>query len=381
MKAPRSVLVVVTRRIGDVLLATPLIRTLKLAWPDAQIDALVTAGTQGALAANPDVRRVLTISERPHPIRHLALAFAILRRYDVALSAVPGDRPTVYAWLAGRWRAGLVHEGLKHRWKTWLMQRWVPFDNLNTHTVLMHLALAATLSIAPCNEVVAAWTDIDRRKLERHLSVALSQPYVVLHAFPKFTYKMWHREGWIEVARWLHGQGLHVVLSGGSGRAEMEYVASIAREVPDAVNLCGKLALSELACLLGSARAYVGPDTSVTHMAAALGVPVVAIYGPTDPVKWGPWPAAYARNDNPWRRLGTQRVNNVTLLQGMSACVPCRLEGCDRHTGSFSDCLQQLAPRRVIAALAAMLSTAARHGGNDCGRNFAAAAGQEYEAS
>ena len=57
MKPPRTVLVVVTRRIGDVLLATPLIRSLKHAWPDAAIDVLVFAGTQGVLAANPDIRR------------------------------------------------------------------------------------------------------------------------------------------------------------------------------------------------------------------------------------------------------------------------------------------------------------------------------------
>jgi heptosyltransferase-3 len=358
MKAPRSVLVVVTRRIGDVLLTTPLIRTLKLAWPDAAIDVLVFAGTQSALAANPDVRRVLTIAERPRLDQHLALVFAILRRYDIALSAVPSDRPTVYTWLAGRWRAGLVLDEPKHRWKTWLMQRWVPFDNLNTHTVLMHLALAATLGIPAHHEVVVKWTDNDCKKVEQAMGFPLTKPYAVLHTFPKFSYKMWRRAGWIDVARWLRAQGLQVVLSGGPDAAEIDYVAAIAREIPDAIDVCGKLTLNQAACLIAHARAYVGPDTSITHIAAALGVPVVAIYGPTDPIKWGPWPAGYARNENPWRRFGTQRVNNVTLIQGAGACVPCRKEGCERHIASFSDCLQQLSTRHVTAALAAMLSAA-----------------------
>ena len=62
--APHSVLVIVTRRIGDVLLTTPLIRTLKRAWPGAAIDVLVFEGTAGVLASNPDIRSVLAIAER-----------------------------------------------------------------------------------------------------------------------------------------------------------------------------------------------------------------------------------------------------------------------------------------------------------------------------
>ena len=357
MTPPRSALIVVTRRIGDVLLATPLIRSLKRAWPDAAIDVLVFAGTEGVLAANPDIRNVLTVAERPAPVSHVALLLRIARRYDVALSLVPSDRPTLYAWLAGRWRAGLVPAERKHRWKTWLLQRWVAFDNRGTHTVLMHLALAEILGIAACFDVVAAWSNHDRDAVQSALPFRLDEPYAVLHTFPKFNYKMWHAAAWAEVAQWLQQRGLHVVLSGGGDPAELEYVATIARGMPHAVDLAGKLGLSAAACLLAHSHAYVGPDTALTHMAAALGVPVVAIFGPSDPVKWGPWPAEYARTVNPWRRLGTQRVNNVTLIQGLTACVPCLLEGCDRHVGSYSDCLQQLPAAKVISALASALET------------------------
>src|SRR6185369_4185898 len=91
MVTPRSILVVVTRRIGDVLLATPLVRSLKRAWPDAPVDALVFEGTEGAIAANPDVRRVIAIPERPGLARHAAFVLKLARRrYDIALSLVPG---------------------------------------------------------------------------------------------------------------------------------------------------------------------------------------------------------------------------------------------------------------------------------------------------
>ncbi len=356
MNPPARILVIVTRRIGDVVLTTPLIRSLKRAWPAAAIDVLVFAGTEGVLAANPDIRRVLTIAERPRWRDHFALGATIARRYDVALSVVPSDRPTFYAWLAGRWRAGLIVDAPKHRWKQRLLHRWAAFDNRNTHTVLMHLALAGTLDIAPCYDVVAAWRESDRSELVRALPFALSEPYAVLHAFPKFNYKMWRREAWVEVAQWLQARDVRVVLSGSGDTDELDYVEAIARAIPGAVNLAGKLALSQVACLLAHARAYVGPDTAVTHMAAALGIPVIAFYGPTDPVKWGPWPAGYAHAGNPWRRNGTQRVNNVTLIQGRAACAPCFNEGCDRHVASFSDCLQQLPVSTVVAALADILA-------------------------
>ena len=358
MNPPRTILVIVTRRIGDVLLTTPLIRSLKRAWPAAAIDVLVFAGTQDVLAANPDIRRVIAVAERPQWRDHFTLLWSVARRYDIALSVVPSDRPTLYAWLAGRWRAGLVVDAPKHRWKTWLLQRWAPFDNRDTHTVLMHLALAAALDIAPWYEVVAAWRESDCAELARQLPFALTEPYAVLHTFPKFNYKMWQGVAWVEVAQWLQMRGVRVVLSGGGDADELDYVDTIAREIPGAIDLAGKLTLSQVACLLAHARGYVGPDTAVTHMAAALGIPVVAFYGPTDPVKWGPWPAGYAGAVNPWRRLGTQVVNNVTLIQGAAACAPCFNEGCNRNVASFSDCLQQLASSTVVAALAHALGPA-----------------------
>ena len=357
-RPPQSILVVVTRRIGDVLLTTPLIRSVKQTWPGAAVDVLVFAGTEGVLAANPDIRRVLTIAERPRWRDHLALLTGIARRYDVALSVVPSDRPTLYAWLAGRWRSGLVVDTPKHRWKTWVLNRWVPFEALNTHTVLMHLALARTLDIAPCHEVVAAWQQQDCERIDNELPIKPGEPYAVLHAFPKFNYKMWSREAWIATAQWLRARGLHVVLTGGAEATELQYVNAIAREVPGVIVVAGRFTLSQTACLIARARAYVGPDTAITHMAAALGVPTIALYGATDPVKWGPWPAGYTRDVNPWKRLGNQRVNNVTLIQGNIACVPCFHEGCERSIASYSDCLQQLPAAKVIAAFAEVLSVA-----------------------
>lgn len=352
---PDSVLVIVTRRIGDVLLATPLVRSVKRAWPGAAVDVLVFEGTQAVLAANPDVRRVLTVPERPGVADHVAFVLKLLRRYDIALSTQHGDRPTIYAFFAGRWRAGVLIPTRKERWKRALLQQWMPFDDLDTHTVRMNLVLADMIGAPRLGDVVAAWSSSEERSAKSLFDHG-DRPFAVLHVYPKFNYKMWHSAGWLDVARWLTAHGMRVVLSGSNELRERTYIERVASSMPaGTINAAGKLTLGASACLVSLAQVFVGPDTALTHVAAALGVPTVALFGPTNCVKWGPWPRGQLPDTNPWRRLGTQRRGNVMLVQGAGFCVPCHLEGCDRHIDSYSDCLQQMPGARVIAAIEEML--------------------------
>jgi len=357
MKPPKRILVVATRRIGDVLLTTPLIRSLRRAWPEARIDALVFAGTEGILTGNPDLNQVITVAQRPPLPQHLRLLLRLWRGYDMALSMIPGDRPTLYARIAGKRCAGLVVEGDKHRWKKWLLSQSAQFDNLDTHTVRMNLKLADLLGVPRCHEVVVTWRAEDEAAVREVLPFDPEvQAYTVLHVHPMYVYKAWRREAWAELAGWLDSQGMRVVLTGGSSAEEVAYVRDLLGLLPhDAVDVAGKLSLAGVAYLLSRARAYVGPDTVVTHLAAAVGTPTVALFGPSNPVKWGPWPRGYGADRNPYRMRGTQRVNNVVLLQGGDDCVPCMEEGCDRHIASLSACLQDLPAASAIAALRELL--------------------------
>ncbi|MGH8711290.1 MAG: glycosyltransferase family 9 protein, partial [Burkholderiales bacterium] len=344
---------IITLRIGDVLLATPLIRSLKQAWPQAQIDALVFAGTEGVITANSDLDSVITIAKRPGLWCHLKLVAGLLRRYDLAVSCLPSDRPTLYAWLFGKRRIGPLLDDPKNRWKKNLLSQRTFFDNLNTHTVLMNLKLTELLNIPKNYGVQVSWSAEAATHVEALLSREIqNRRFAVLHLYPKFNYKMWRGEGWSELAHWLAAHGLRVVLTGSSESEELGYVEKIMPLLPrDTLNLASRLNLQQAACLLSRAEIYVGPDTAITHIAAALGVPTVALYGPSNPVKWGPWPKGHREDWNPWKRFGSQHVRNVVLIQGSGACVPCLLEGCDRHIESFSDCLQELPSRKVITAV------------------------------
>lgn len=358
MTPPGSILVVITRRIGDVLLATPLIRSLKQAWPQTTIDALVFRGTEGVLTANPDLREVLTVEARPTRSVHFSLLRRILRRYDLALSLLPGDRPTLYAWLAGKRCFGRLNPGAQSAWKRRLLDGWVE-PGEDEHTVRAYLALTGPLHIPAVGRVVVSWRDQDAAAVP--VTELAGVDFAVLHPYPKYHYKMWRESAWVEIGHWLQAQGLRVVLSGGPDPQEMQYVGSIAQALgPTTTNLAGALSLGQIGYLLSQARLFIGPDTSVTHMAAALGIATVALFGPSDPVKWGPWPKDFPPERNPWARQGSQRVGNVYLVQGSDprGCVPCLLEGCDRHEQSFSQCLQRLSIMQVRAAAEQMLAAA-----------------------
>jgi heptosyltransferase-3 len=351
----RSVLLVATRRIGDVLLATPLLRALRRAWPQAVVHVLVHAGTERILEGNPDCDRVLTIAERPPLAEHLGLLRRIWRAYDLAVASQQSDRSHLYAWCAGRRRVGVVPDAsASSAWKRASCSDYELLDDLDTHTVVQNLRLADRLGIARCYEVVPP--------AGSKPAAAPPGGYAVLHPVPKFEYKRWTREGWARLVDWLRARGLAVVLSSGPQEAERAYCAALAG-APGVTNLAGQLSFGSLAALLGGARLYVGPDTSVTHLAAACGVPTLALYGPSNPVKWGPWPAGCADDPSPWRMLGRpwQHRKNVILLQGvqppdLGSCVPCRLEGCERHVASRSRCLTELPAEAVFAAVAQLLS-------------------------
>ena len=348
---PRRVLVIVTRRIGDVLLATPVFRSLRRAWPHATIDALVFSSTAAVLSANADVNTIHAIPERPGLLQHLVFIAKLLRRYDLALSLVAGDRSTLYAYFAGRKRVGLLLPTQKESWKRRFLHQWVPYDLAEKHTALTHLSLLATLGVPAVADVTVGWHALDARRAEQALAPLTKKSYVVPHLYPKFNYKMWSDAGWLELAHWISARGLHIVLTGSSDAAEIAYVNRLAAHMQKPLNLAGQLTLNESACVIANAAAYVGPDTALTHMAAALDVPTVAFFGPTDPLKWAPWPKGYTGNPTPWQRLGDQTIGHVSVVQGNAACAPCNKEGCERHVASFSDCLLALPSNRVINAL------------------------------
>jgi len=334
------VLVVILRRLGDVLLTTPLIRSLKRAYPQATIDALIFAGTEGVLAGNPDLAKVISMPARARLADTLSLGARLFHRYDLAVSVQTGDRPTAFALVAGRHSVGPVEpEGLASTIKRALLGRSYIRDR-GEHRVVDILRLADVIGIPALRNVVCP-SPAPRPQL------APTQPYAVIHAAPMFIYKRWTAAGWGALAAALRERGFAVAATGAaSDRAYLDTVWRDAR----VVRLDDKLDWQELTALIAGARVYIGPDTAITHLAAAAGAPTVALYGPTDPRLWGPWPCGGLETS--WQASGTiQRRGNVWLVQNPLPCLPCQLEGCERRLDSHSQCLDELKVEQVLAAV------------------------------
>jgi len=391
-----SILLIATRQIGDVLLVTPLLRSIRRAYPNAVIDVLVYENKGGMLEGNPDYNTLISVAEHPNFRQYQTLLKRLFRRYDLAISTLPGDRPLTYALLAAPKRVAIVPSrggnpqksnkpsllknlsksnktGLLNKlglaWlidlkparsalKRFVVHAWTELDNQNTHTVIQNLRLADLLGIERCYRIVIPQTPDYIEVLNQRLPFAWqTQPFAVLHILPMWHYKRWTLTGWLQLIDSLIKVGLRVVLTGGGSPSETAYLKKAMLQMPDAViNLAGQLRFAHITKLISTCQVYIGPDTAVTHLAAAIGTPTVALYGPTNPLKWAPWPHQYALDKTPFKHQGTQQVGNVLLVQGTGDCVPCHQEGCEQHKQSHSRCLEELDSGVVIDAVKTIIS-------------------------
>jgi heptosyltransferase III len=350
------ILVITMRRIGDVLLTTPLIRSLRRGWPDSQIDLLVFRGTEGVLAGNSDIADVIAVPQRPSMMEMLALMRKLWRRYDLAVTTQTGDRPTLLAFVAGRRRGGLVPaEGGGAWWKRWVLGDSVTVGPDN-HRVVELLRISSALDVANQSDIVVPGGASADTVMPR-------APYAVLHANPMFRFRRWTDTGWRELAHALAERGFAVAVTGGPDAGERSYLDELwgPADTP-VVRLDGKLDWPQNAALLSNAAVYIGPDTSMTHLAAGAGCPTVALYGPASPHVIGPWPIGGLKE--PWLRAGRiQHRENVWVVQNPLPCLPCERLGCNNHYESHSQCLDELSVRQVLTAVDQALAWSQERGG------------------
>lgn len=350
---PKRILVITWRYLGDTLLVTPLIRSLKRAYPGAIIDVLLPAGNAGMLEGNPDISSLIKVSLKPGLFELLSLIKAHYKGYDLAISTQASDRPTLLAALAGKISMGFILENKKKAW--WgerMLTRTLIFSENHQHAVLENLRFCSLLNINPDYTVQPPIGN-------QLLKMPVEAPYAVLHVMPQWRFKQWHETGWLQVMRFLSERGYNIVLTGSSNPEEQSTLTNLQQQsgLP-ILNLAGQLSLADLTQLINNAELFIGPDTGITHLAAATGTLTIALFGPTDPARWAPWPSGYTNDTPPFSSRGSKRVANVCLIQGHSDrnCIPCQEEGCDRHRNSQSDCLDRLSANDVIEVISTTLN-------------------------
>ena len=196
---PKKVLLIATQQIGDVLLCTPLLKSMRMAWPNAIIDVLVYKNTSGILAGNADCNNVIESDNHPDLSAYLKLLKTIFKQYDLAVTSQGNDRAHQYAFLAGKTRIGLIPNlKRKHWWKKISCKRWSLLEEDNTHTVVQNLLLADLMGINRQYELTPpnlSSADVLPR-LNQLLNFSLSDKvYTIVHPLPMWQYKRWTDAG------------------------------------------------------------------------------------------------------------------------------------------------------------------------------------------
>ena len=371
---PKKVLFIATRQIGDVLVTTPLIKQARELWPDAEFHFLGYRGKLDMLKGNPDIAELIETSDRPKFGEYLALFHRLFQRYDLAIVTQPSDRAYFYGLLAAFRRVGILGghpQGLtdqdkaqksksdqQNAWKKAICLHTVAVDYFGQHVITEKLRLLEVFYKNPQDlfSKPISVTPPAGEALPPVIASQLRSPYVVVHPGPLTAYKRWPLAYWQTLITWLVAQGWQVVLSASPAKQDLQLnhdILSLLDEhtLNNVINTAGKLSIPQARSLIQSAWLYLGVDTSITHLAAACNTPTIALFGPTPPSNFGPWPNGFIGKQPYQLRARTQTVGNVTILQGPGDCVPCRKAGCEDRADSRSECLDLLEPKQVIEAI------------------------------
>lgn len=332
----KKILVIKLRQLGDVLLTGPVFRVLKNRFPNAEIHAYVYTESFPMLESHPGIDRLIGYDRGWKKLgflgrlkKELSLWRQIRREgYDLVINLTEGDRGALAAKIAkAKIRVGFNPKG---KWQKNLYTHVAKECPSLRHTVERNLDVLRRIGIFP-------------KKEERELFLAVAQndlakvrewtqgPFVVIHPTSRWRFKCWPIDKMRMLTEELNRRGKRIVFTSGPDRVEQEMIREIAEGL-DVINLSGRITLKELAALIQLSELLICVDSVPFHMASALKKPVVAIFGPTSDVTWGPWRNPYAK----------------VVAQNLS-CRPCYLDGCGGS--KMSDCLATLGIKEVLAAI------------------------------
>lgn len=292
----REILFIKLSSLGDILLSSPVLELLHNTWPEARITYLVEQEGEPLIRHHPFLERVVVFDRRRAEaclpwrpwgaVREVRRTLRQLRErtYDLALDV----QGLAKSWLFLRLVRARLRAG-KGRFPGVAVKS--PHDRSRVrHAVPSYFELTDRLGLArPPQDRMRPLLVIPREKQEQARTLAREfGEFVVLNPFTTWPSKRWPREDWIELGRALQARGLSPVVAGAPadrGQA-LQIVAGIGGQ---ARTSAGDTDLLCFAGLLSRARAFVTVDSAPMHIGAALGVPMVALFGSTDPARTGPW--------------------------------------------------------------------------------------------
>ena len=372
------ILLIKPSALGDVIHTLPVLVKLRERYPAARIDWLLTPAIADLVAHHPGLSGIVLFDRRryghawrsPAAAQGLVGLFSQLRRarYDLVIDLHGQFRSAMFALATGaavrigfdrpRPRAIrrssprlLPAQAYRHGWTGAREGSWLAYTHriaiptLEAHAADRYLWLGPMLGLDSTSQpdFRVPIPDVARLRADELLvsaGVTKNQPLAVLTPGTIWETKHWRADGFADVARHLLRGGRAVVLAGaGKDAAACEAVAHLC---PEAVNLCDRTRISELAALIARADICVTNDSGPMHLAAALGRPLVSIFGPTDEIWIGPY----------------ARPRAVVRAPGI-ACAPCYLRRL-RDCPNGHACMTRVSSAEVIARVDEALIAGAR---------------------
>jgi heptosyltransferase-3 len=337
-------LVVKLRHHGDVLLAAPVLALLKARAPQLEVDALVYDDTLPMLEGHPALSQLYFVGRRWRERgawsrftleRHLFRELKA-RRYDLIVHLSEHPRGAWLARLLGaRYSVAPAMPDRGAFWKKSFTHVYPMVGGGRRHQVELNLDALRRIGVQP-SLAERKVHFVPGAEAERRIAELVEDvPFVHVHPASRWKFKCWPAERNAELIDRLAAEGHNVVLT--SAPDEIGFIEQIlekARSKP--VSLAGKLSIKELGALTARARLFIGVDSMPMHLAAAMGTPTLALFGPSGENEWGPW--------NVERRV-------ITTTH---TCRPCGFDGCGG--GKVSECLAFLPVDAVHAAARELLA-------------------------
>lgn len=319
-----KILVIDLLNIGDVLLATPALRVLRRAYPQAEIDILVKMQVRDIVLHNPNLSSVIgmDIKGRHRSPRHFIELVRDIRRrqYDQLINLHASARTMLLAALSG----AKAKRGLASRGYEWLLHQSVE-QRVDIHRAESYLQVLRDLGIPEHeHEGLEMWVDKESRLRAKEMwseaELDSKKTIIGLNPGASVPIKQWTVNGWVELADLLTNDGMQPVFFGGPGDvALVDEIISRMHARP--VSLAGKTTLLDLAALIRACEVFVSTDSGPMHIAASQKTPIAALFGPTSPAQFGPYfvPHVICRSEAPCVGCRGGPAKSHTCLAGVSA--------------------------------------------------------------
>lgn len=341
----KNILIIKLSAIGDVIHALPVAHALRQCYPQSRITWIVEKPAYDLLTNNPNIDEIMIFEKAKYKsfsglIRHGCELAEVLRskKFDLAIDLQGLFKSAAISWLSGA-RGRLVY--CNARELSDRIGKRVCGDFSDGHIVDRYLDVVRYLGGDIQQPEFTIHITDEEAKLSHSIAAKagldLAQAYVVLAPGTNWPNKCWPLPHFSSLANKLTTLGLIPVIVGGPGDQHLAAEISDRTNIPP-VDLTGKTSLKQLAYIIQQARAFVGGDTGPMHLAAALRTPTVALFGPTDAKRNGP----YGKNNK--------------VLTVMHDCQGCWKRSCPRQ----KECLENISPDKVVEAIELLIGLPAK---------------------